>query len=139
MLRVSQKLNTEVYRKKISTCNLRKKESESQLSSDSSDIFCEDYNKCMLELDKLYEYITAGLILHSTANWYEYGGKSSKYFWNLTKRNKAKSHVCTLVSDSGIEINYPSEILIRIKDFCSNLYKRRGTKTEKECLNACMI
>ena len=53
---------------------------------------------------------------------------------NLEKRNKAKSHVRTLVSDSGIKINDPSEILARVRNFYSNLYKRRGTKTEKECL-----
>ena len=82
----------------------------------------------------MYEYITAGLILRSRANWYEYGGKSSKYFLNLEKRNKAKSHVRTLVSDSGIEINDPSEILSCMRDFYSNLYKRRGMKTDKECL-----
>ena len=76
----------------------------------------------------------AGLILHSRANWYEYGGKSSKYILNLEKRSKAKSHICTLVSDSGIEMNDPSEILARMRDFYSNLYKRHGTKTEKECL-----
>ena len=35
---------------------------------------------------------------------------------------------------TGIEINDPSEILARVRDFYSNLYKRCGTKTEKECL-----
>ena len=69
--------------------------------------------------------MNAGLILRSKANWYEYGEKSSKYFLNLEKRNKAKSHVRTLVSSSGIEINDPSEILARVRDFYSNLYKRR--------------
>ena len=53
---------------------------------------------------------------------------------NLEKRNKAKSHVYTLVSDSGIEINDPSEILALVREFYSNLCKRRGMKTEKECL-----
>ena len=77
-------------------------ELENQLSTDSSDIVREDYNKCKFELDKLYEYITARLILHSKANWYEYGAKSSKYFLNLEKCNKAKSHVRTLVSDSQV-------------------------------------
>ena len=72
--------------------------------------------------------------MRSKANWCEYGEKSSKYFLNLEKHNKAKSYVRTLVSDSGIEINDPSEILVRVRDFYSNLYKRRSTKTEKDCL-----
>ena len=99
-----------------------------QLSTDSSDIVREDYNKCNLELYKLHEYITAGLILCSKANWYEYVEKSSKHFFNLEKHNKAKSHVRTLVSDSGIEINDPSETLARVRNFYSNLYKCCGTK-----------
>ena len=90
--------------------------------------------KCKLELDKLYEYITARLILRSIANWYEHGKNPLNFFFNLEKRNKAKSHVGTLVSDSGTEINDHSEILTRMRDFYSNLYKRHGTKTEKECL-----
>ena len=69
---------------------------------------------------------------------------------NLEKRNKAKSHVRTLVSDSGIEINDPSELLSNMRDFYSNLYKRlydlnlpqlsdqdhnscEGLLTKKEC------
>ena len=77
--------------------------------------------------------ITVGLILRSRANWFEYWEKSSKYFLNLQKRNKAKSHVRTLVSDSGIKIDDPFEILAWVRDFF-RLCKRRGTKTEKECL-----
>ena len=71
--------------------------------------------------------------MRSRANWYEHGEKSSEYFLNLEKCNKAKSHVRTLVSDSGIEINDPSKILSCMRDFYSNLYKRRGMETEKEC------
>ena len=42
----------------------------------------EEYHKCKSELDTLYDYITAGLIIRSKSNWYEQGEKSSKYFLN---------------------------------------------------------
>ena len=134
---VSKKYAMQKSKESKSQCvALEKKltELENQLSTDSSAIMRENYKKCKLELDKLHEYITAGLILRSRANWYEYREKSSEYFLNLEKRNKAKSHVRTLVSDSGIKINDPYEILSCMRDFYSNLYKCHGMKTEKECL-----
>ena len=76
----------------------------------------EEYHKCKSELDTLYDYITAGLIIHCKSNWYEQVGKSSKYFLNLEKRNQVKSHLRKLISDSGNVINDPSEILSGIKD-----------------------
>ena len=45
------------------------------------------------ELESIYNYITEGIILRSKVDWYEHGEKSSKYFLNLEKRNKAKSHL----------------------------------------------
>ena len=72
--------------------------------------------------------------MRSKSSWYEHHEKSSKYFLNLEKRNKAKSHIRSLISESGIQGNDPTEIMSKVKDFYSNLYTRRSTKTEKECL-----
>ena len=85
-----------------------------------------------MELETLYDYITAGLILRSKTSWYEHGEKSSKYFLNLEKRNKAKSHLRKIITDSNAEISNPSEIMRHVKHFYSALYKRRSTKNEKE-------
>ena len=71
----------------------------------------------------------------SKSSWYEHSEKSSKYFLNLEKRNKAKSHVCSLISESSIQVNDPTEIMSKVRDFYSNLYTRRSTKTEKEGLD----
>ena len=87
-----------------------------------------------MELETLYDYIIAGLILRSKTSWYEHGQKSSKYFLNLEKRNKAKSHLQKIITDSNSEISDPSEIMHHVKHFYSALYKRRSTKNEKECL-----
>ena len=109
-------------------------ELESLITSNSNDQLLKEYSSCKLELESLYEYITSGIILRSKTNWYEHGEKSSKYFLNLEKRNKAKSHLRKLMTSSDTEIHDPSVIMSHINSFYSSLYKRRSSKNEKECL-----
>ena len=109
-------------------------EFEAKFSTQSNLDILEKYNKYKSELDALYDYITAGVILRSKCNWYEHGEKSSKYFLTLEKRNKAKSHVRTLLTESGNECTEPSEIMTKVKGFYLNLYKPRSMKTEEDCL-----
>ena len=99
-------------------------ELESLISSSSSQELLDEYNKCKYDLEILYDYITAGIILRSKSDWYEHGEKSSKYFLNLEKHNKAKSHVRKSLTETDKEISNSSEIMIHIKDFYSSLYKR---------------
>ena len=109
--------------RKVRRCELEKRltELECSLSTNHNSNMLEEYHKCKSELDTLYDYITAGLIIRSKSNWYEQGEKSSKYFLNLEKRNQVKSHIRKLISDSGNVINDPSEILSSIKDFYATL------------------
>ena len=58
-------------------------EFEVKISTQSNDDILEEYNKCKSELDGLYDYITAGVILRSKCNLYEHGEKSSRYFLTL--------------------------------------------------------
>ena len=109
-------------------------ELESLITSNSNDQLLKEYSSCKLELESLYEYITSGIILRSKTNWYEHGEKSSKYFLNLEKRNKAKSHLRKLMTSSDTEVHDPVVIMSHIRSFYSSLYKRRSSKNEKECL-----
>ena len=93
-----------------------------------------EYNECKQELEILYDYITQGIILRSRATWYEHGEKSTKYFPNLEKRNKAKTHVRKILLQNNLETTEPEAIMSNLKTFYSNLYKRTSTKTENECL-----
>ena len=79
--------------RKSKRLNLEKKVKclELPISSKSSDELLQEYNKCKNDLDTIYDYITDRIILHSKVNWYEHGEKSSRYFLNLEKRNKARS------------------------------------------------
>ena len=108
-------------------------ELESQILSSSSDHMIHKYNQYKSELEKLYGYVTAVIILRSRITWYEQGEKSSKYFMNLEKRCRAKSHIRKLMTESDIQTD-PSSIMSSAKSFNSTLYKRRSSKSEKDCL-----
>ena len=49
-----------------------------------------DYEEVKIELEKIYDHITDGIILRSKAQWYEESEKGSKYFLTLEKNRKAK-------------------------------------------------
>ena len=108
------------------------REFEEQLTTASDDQLTNYYDKCKEELESLYNYITDGIVLGSRATLYEKGEKSTKYFLNLEKRNKTKSHVRKLINSDGSEETNPKNILANIKSFCSELYTRRSIKIEKE-------
>ena len=117
--------------------NLEKKVKglELQISSESSEELLQENNKCKNELDTIYDYMTEGIILRSKVNWYEHGEKSSRYFLNLKKRNKARFFLKKVfVSNETISTD-PDEILSAIRTFYSELYKKQCTKTEKDYLS----
>ena len=110
-------------------------ELKSKISSISNNLVIEEYHKCKVELEEIYNYITEGIISRSKTDWYELGEKSTKYFLNLETRNKAKSHIRKIYNENNEESADSNEILAKMKDFYSNLYKRRSSKSETDCLN----
>ena len=55
------------------------------------------------------------------------------YFLNIEKRNKARCFLKQVfVSNKTISTD-PDELLLGIRNFYSDLYKRRSTKTEEDC------
>ena len=64
---------------------------------------------------------------------YEKGEKSNKYFFNLEKRNKSKTHLSCLIENNKI-ITDQDTIQKDLKKFYSYLYTRKSLKSEKECL-----
>ena len=77
---------------------------EISLSTNSNEMLLEEYYKYKNELESIYNFITEGIILWSKASWYEHGEKCSKYFLNLDKRNKAKSHLRKIINSDGHEV-----------------------------------
>ena len=108
---------------------------EISLSTNSNETLPEEYYKYKNELKSIYNFIAEGIILHSKASWYEHGEKSSKYFLNLEKRSKAKSHLQKIINSDGHEVCDETEIRQKLKQFYSSLHKRRSNKTVDECMS----
>ena len=77
------------HKAKLNKLELRVKELEALISSNAEETATQEYHHCKHQLEEIYNYITQGIILHSKVDWYEHGEKSSKYFLNLEKKNKA--------------------------------------------------
>ena len=48
----------------------------------------------------MYDHLAQGIISRSKVTSYEKGEKSNKYFLNLEKKNKAKTHIRNLINDN---------------------------------------
>ena len=76
----------------------------------------DDYSTAKLKLEKIYEYITDGIIMRSKSQWYEEREKIIKYFLSLEKRNKVKSHIRKLcLNEEDEETTDPKQILDELK------------------------
>ena len=64
-------------------CDLEKQVVETKVSSES---IVAEYESAKNELEKLYDYITNGIILRSKVHWYEEGEKNTKYSLSLEKK-----------------------------------------------------
>ena len=73
------------------------KKFENNLTVTSTDLKLKEYNSVKQELEQIYNYITEGIILRTRTDWYEQGEKSTKYFLNLEKRSKPKTHIRQLI------------------------------------------
>ena len=110
-------------RKKVKTLEL-------EITAESSEELLEEYHTYKNELESIHNYITEGIILRSRVDWYEHGEKSPKYFLNLEKRNKAKSHIRKIVINDNLnQTTDRGEILSYLRNFYSSLYKRQSNKT----------
>ena len=104
------------------------------LNANSSDETRKEYEDCKNRLESFYDNITKGLILRSKAEWYEKSKRSNKYFYNLEKSNKSKTHVHSLIIDNT-ETHDQVTIMRKLNTYYSSLYARKSIKTEKECLD----
>ena len=122
-------------REKRKALEQKVKELESLISTKAEECSLQEYNKCKQVLEEIYNYITEGIIIRSKTDWYALGEKSTKYFLNLEKRNKAKSHIRMILTEHSSEITDSKVIFSELKSFYSNLYEQRSTKTKADCLH----
>ncbi len=75
-----------------------------------------------VELNKILDYETKGLIIRSRTKWMEEGERSSKYFCNLEKRSSQKKNIYKIINDNGDSISNQSDIIDEMYDFYNSLY-----------------
>ena len=105
--------------------NLLKKFSELETNLTNENL--EEYENIKAELQAIDTERTEGLILRSRVRWYEHGEKSSKYFFNLEKRNNARKTVNKLINNNGKLLTNQKDIREEQKSFYYNLYKKQET------------
>ena len=91
-----------------------------------------NFESAKAELNNHYSYVTEGIIMRSSVQWYE-KGKKNKYFLNLEIRNKMTSSICKLIVNDTVVLN-PEKVRSEVRAYHTNLYSRRSLHTEKDCL-----
>lgn len=98
----------------------------------------EQIKKLKQELDKEIESYTKGSFIRSRARWQEEGERSTKYFFNLEKRNFNNKSIRKLKLDNSSIISDKEQVLENINQFYSKLYTSNTDSSDKDaqtCFN----
>ena len=79
------------------------------------------------KLEKIYDKI-AGVKIRSKCSWYQYGEKSTKFFYGLEKKNAICGTIKTLITDGKV-MTMPNEINLTLKRFYENLFQKDVKKS----------
>ena len=105
------------------------------LNDNSPNKLFREYEECRNHLENFYQSVTNGLIIRSKVDWYEKGEKSKKYFYNLKKRNKAKTHLKSLTDESKNTVTHDQKLIMtHLKSFYTTLYSKKSLMSEKQCI-----
>ena len=66
---------------------------------------------------------TKGIMFRSKARWYEEGEKNTKYFYSLEKAKYNAKTCYKIITDEGLEVFEPQQILLEQKNFYDQLYQ----------------
>ena len=69
-------------------------------------------------------------MVRSKAQWYEFGEKNSKYFYNLEKRNHKKKHITSLTKEDGFVLREDKQILEEEENFYKEIYRSKHVSPE---------
>ena len=127
------KQKSKAFKNDRTTLEEKVKTLEETLQKDSSSSVIQEYKDSKDKLEECYSKITEGIIVRSRVNWYEYGERNSKYFLNLEKSNKNKSHIKKLLVNSQ-NITGRKEILTELRNFYSKRFERKCNNSYSDCL-----
>ena len=80
----------------------------------------EDYLRCKLRLEEIYDTKANGVKIWSKCNWYEYGETFSMFFSNLEKNCFIQSQICKFTTEEK-ELTKQNEMNNNIFIFYQNL------------------
>lgn len=84
----------------------------------------QEYEDANIELDMYLEKRAMGAKTRCRTNWYQYGERSSKFFFSLEKANALKKRMTTLKLENGQTITDQDQIMNEQIEFYSKLYNR---------------
>lgn len=144
MLKMEIRAATIVYAKnKAKTSNTREVEIKRQLD-ELDNIICdnfdapnideilEEYDKLKFELRSIYEHKGKAAIFRSKCRWIEKGERSTKYFFNLEKRNYNKKTISELRLQDETTTNNEKLILESIESYYEDLYTSDNTFSQTD-------
>ena len=83
----------------------------------------EEYDKTRSKLEKIYDKIAEGVKIRSKCSWYQYGEKSTKFFYTLEKKDTICGTIKTVIN-YGKEITMLNEINLILKSCYENLFQK---------------
>ena len=87
------------------------------------------------KLEKISFDRSRGACIRSKARWHELRERSSKYCFNLEKRNYENKCITSLKRDNGSSISDPDEVLQEQKSYYQNLYSSQNPQVDDPRFN----
>lgn len=94
-----------------------------------------EYDSVKNKLDKISFDWTYGACVRSKARWYEFGERSSKYFFSLEKRNYEIKCITSLIKDDKSTITDPEKILDEQRCYYQSLYSSNNPQVKDPKFN----
>ena len=102
-------------------------ECDKRLSNMPNEEIIKEREELCKEIEQIEDRKLKGIQIRSKEKYYEAGEKSTKFFFNLEKKNAIKSHIRKLKNSAGKDILNTNEILKMQKDFYTNLFNEKQT------------
>jgi hypothetical protein len=94
------------------------------------------FQTCKKDLEAIYSHKAQGAYVRARCDFIEYNEKNSKYFFSKEKSNADSKNIKLLIAEDGTRTSSQDEILLKQKEFYSNLYTEKVAPNDSEKENA---
>ena len=103
---------------------------QEKIKSKFSETTKAEMDRVKKELAKIASGKTQEAMTRSKVQWYEFGEKNNKYFYNLEKINHKKKHITSLTKEDGNIVHEPKQILEEEERFFKEIYQTKNVCPE---------